>query len=122
MGDFIEVEYQPRKKIIIHEIMKVNIDELIASQALGAHIGDVVPPLFWVDGILLKFIGIAQTEAVVREMLEGNVHWDNVVFALMPRYERQKELGNNIIVPIIDVSANNAFKKVAKFLKEVKLD
>jgi len=118
----MEVEYQPRKKIIIHEIMKHNSDELLESQALGVQIGSIAPPLFWVDGILLRFTGVAQTETTVKEIMKGNVHWDHVSFALMPEYKRQVILQNSITIPIIDVNNNKNFKEIAKFLKQVELE
>ena len=102
--------------------MKHTANELTESQALGVQIGGIAPPLFWVDGILLRFSGIAQTETIVKEMLEGTVHWDGVSFALMPDYKRQAVLENNIIIPIINVSENKSFKEVAKFLKKVNLE
>ena len=102
--------------------MKHGANELTESQALGVQIGGIAAPLFWVDGILLRFSGIAQTETIVKEMLEGNVHWDGVSFALMPDYKRQAVLENNIIIPIINVSENKSFKEVAKFLKKVNLE
>ena len=118
----MEVEYQPRKKIIIHEIMECTSDELIASQALGVQLGSLAPPLFWVDGILLRFSVVAQTETIVNEMMKGNLHWDHVSFALMPEYKREVMLQNSITIPIIDVNKNKNFKEIARFLKQVKLE
>ena len=102
--------------------MKHSADELTESQALGVQIGGIAPHLFWVDGILLRFSGIAQTETIIKEILKGNVHWDGVSFALMPDYKRQVVLENNIVIPIVNVSENKGLKEVAKFLKTVNLD
>jgi hypothetical protein len=102
--------------------MKQSAGELTESQALGVQIGGIASPLFWVDGILLRFSVIAQTETIVKELLKGNVHWDGVSFALMPDYKRQVVLENNISIPIINVSENKGFKEVAKFLKTVNLE
>ena len=118
----MEIEYNPRKKLIVHEIVRYNVEDLLKLQALGVQVGGMTPPLYWVDGVILRFNSMIPSETTNKELLKGILHWDHVSFALMLKYERERKLEGNITVPIIDVSANKTFWEVSKFLKQVKLE
>jgi hypothetical protein len=48
----------------------------------------------------------------------GKVYWTFVGYAPMPKYELTIETKEKMIVPVIDISANQMLSKVAKWLKE----
>ncbi|MEM3824543.1 MAG: hypothetical protein QXG27_00165 [Candidatus Bathyarchaeia archaeon] len=54
-------------------------------------------------------------------MIENKrVYWTFVGYSLMPKYQTTIETKEKIIVPVIDVSSNSMFRKVARWLKEQK--
>lgn len=117
----VEVVYQPWKKIVIHEIVKYALDDLVKLQSLGVEPGGLADPLLWVRGIVFSSSTMFETKDVVKEKLEGVVHWSSVEWAVMPAFKEViiiKE--TNVKVPIINVSAHPIYKTVSKWLKERK--
>lgn len=115
----VEVEYQPWKKIVIHEAIKYNLDSLVRIQSLGVEPGGLAQPLLWAKGTVLSKSVMPETEDIVKEKLEGGVHWPSVIWAPMPEFKEViiiKE--TNVKVPIIDVSTHPIYKAVAKWLRE----
>jgi hypothetical protein len=59
------------------------------------------------------------TDEIVREQLQGKVHWNVIKWALMPEYKNFIPIQDiNAKIPIIDVSANAILSTAAKALKE----
>jgi hypothetical protein len=117
----VEVVYQPWKKIVIHEIVKYALNDLVKLQSLGVEPGGLADPLLWVGGIVFSSSTMFETKDVVKEKLEGVVHWASVEWAVMPAFKEMiiiKE--TNVKVPIINVSAHPIYKTVSKWLKERK--
>ncbi len=117
----VEVVYEPWKKIVIHEIVKYALDDLVKLQSLGVEPSGLGDPLLWVGGIVFSSSTMFETKDVVKEKLEGVVHWSSVEWALMPEFKEViiiKE--TNVKVPIINVSAHPIYKTVSKWLKEHK--
>jgi len=109
----VDFEFNPVKKIIIHEILKWSMEEFIARFVKPNS------PLQWVDGIVMqKSTYKTQTTTMIDDELNGVVHWAMVEFAEMADYK--PTLGNEIegeFAPITDVSNNNGFKDFARWLK-----
>ncbi len=60
-----------------------------------------------------------QTDEVVRESLEGRIHWSAVSFALMPEYKDVIPIAEiNAKIPVINVTTNEILCEVAKELKK----
>jgi len=117
----VEVVYEPWKKIVIHEIVKYVLDDLVKLQSLGVEPGGLGDPLLWVGGIVFSSSTMLETKDVIKEKLEGAVHWSSVEWALMPEFKEViiiKE--TNVKVPIINVTAHPIYKTVSKWLKKHK--
>lgn len=115
----VEVDYQPWKKIVVHEVVKYNLDNLVKIRSLGVEPGGLAEPLLWANGITFSKSTMPETEDVIKEKLEGIVHWPSVVWALMPEFREVIVIKEtNVKVPVIDVSAQSLYKTVAKWLKE----
>ena len=117
----VEVVYEPWKKIVIHEIVKYALDDLVKLQSLGVEPGGLGDPLLWVGGIVFSSSTMLETKDVIKEKLEGAVHWSSVEWALMPEFKEViiiKE--TNVKVPIINVSAHPIYKTVSEWLKKHK--
>ncbi|RLI19821.1 hypothetical protein DRO45_04735, partial [Candidatus Bathyarchaeota archaeon] len=67
----------------------------------------------------LYFPLTATTEISTKELIENKrVYWTFVGYALLPKYQRIIETKEKIMVPVIDMSSNPMFRKVANWLKE----
>jgi hypothetical protein len=115
----VEVVYQPWKKIVVHEIVKYDIDELVKLQSLGVEPGGLAEPLLWADDVVFSRVMMFDTEDIIKEKLEGVIHWSSVEWAPMPEFKEViiiKE--TNVKIPIINVSNHPIYKTVSNWLKE----
>jgi len=115
-----EVSYEPRKRVIIHEYSCYDsVEELIRGAFSGAPPGATVGPVRWVDGVALIPKAYPMTEAIVKELIEGRLHWDHVSFAPMEEYKRNIHVEDmRVTAEVINVSVNPTFRVIAKFIKE----
>ena len=119
-----EVVYQPRKKVIIHEYTKYDsVEQLVRTAFASAPPGSNVGPLKWINGIVLVHSNYPHTEAVVKELIEGRLHWNHVSIAPMDEYRSSVHLSDTrITASIIDVSYNDVFQSIGDYIKENLLD
>ncbi len=82
--------------------------------------GGKLAGLYWVDGVVFLYFPLsASNTAVARELLEKRkVYWTYVGYAMMPRYAPTIETKEKMIVPVVDISADETLKAVAHWLKE----
>lgn len=116
----VNIVYQPWKEVIIHEIVfHERLDNLIKEHIVGAPVGAMVIPLLWAEGVVFRHSAIPPTSnSVIKEQLEGRVHWSHVIFSLMPEYRDQIVVPEgNIRIPVVDVSRTPILKEVALWLK-----
>jgi len=115
-----EVTYEPRKQVIIHEYSRYDsIEALIQGAYANAPPGANVGPIRWAKGIALIHNAYPMTDTVVKELMEGRLHWDHVSFAPMDEYRPNIHLDESrITATIIDVSVNPVFCVIADFIKE----
>ena len=116
----IEVIYEPRKKVVIHEYLAYDkLEDLARIQALGVAPGGLGKALRWVDGIAMQFSAMPMNETITKELLNGVLHWDYVSFAELPKYKNGIRLEQvNVTVPIINVDHHEIFRAIASFLKK----
>jgi len=78
--------------------------------------------LYWAEGVVFLYFPLpASTEIAAKALIENRrVYWTFVGYALMPKYQPIIETKEKIMVPVIDMSANPMFRKVAKWLKRQK--
>lgn len=114
----VKVTYRPWEEVIIHESIEYSLDDLVKMQSLGVPAGGIGQKLLWADGIAFKHSGMPPTDDVVKEQLQGKVHWSAVEWALMPKYENAIIIREtNVRIPVIDVSTNRILTTVAEWLK-----
>ena len=84
----VEVEYQPVRKVIVHEAIKYDYDEFLRMKAQILPNGTPPLPVRWVDGIVFMFSGIQMTPELINERVrDGTIHWDFIEFAEMSNYQ-----------------------------------
>jgi len=114
----VKFEYQPWKKIVVHDIVKVPLELLLSTHSIGVPEGGVGRPLTWVDGILFELITMPATEDIVREQLDGKVHWSSLSYTIMPNYQQSFTMPGNVRIPVINVSDNQVLREMARWIKE----
>jgi len=116
----VKVTFQQWEEVIIHESIQYKLDELIHLQTIGVQAGGLAPPLNWAEGVAFRHGLMPPTDDVVRESLQGKVHWASVSWALMPEYQGVIIVREtNVRIPINDVSANEILSEAAKALKKI---
>ena len=118
----VKIIFKPFEEIIIHEIVKLETDEMIERQALNVQRGKA-QPLYWSGRILFFFIGMERTEDVVSEQLQNKVHWANLTFTKLDQYQSTITSKGNIPITVFNVSNNKLLSQVTKWLhKQEKSD
>ena len=115
----VEVKYSPIKEIVIHEIIKSNLQDFIHMKVQPRQQDTLTIPFRWIDGIVFTFGGIIATEKLVHERAEkGVVHWDYLEFAEMPKFNANLvNPDNGATWRVIDGSNNTAVVEVIQWLK-----
>lgn len=113
----VEFEYVPWGKIIVHEVVKYPLEHFLATHSLGVQAGGVGRPLNWADGFVFEHKSMPPTEDIVREQIQGRLHWNALTYGTMDEYEEVLERPGRIRIPIIDLSQNAIFQKMAEWIK-----
>jgi len=114
----VEFEYQPWKKIIIHEVVKLPLQHFLSTHSLGQPQGTVGAPIAWVDGLIFDKVGFRDTDDIIKEKLEGRIHWTSLNYGIMEDYQQEFKVEGSIRIPVMDVGDNKVFKKMANWIKE----
>ncbi len=115
----VKVTFKPWEEVIIHESIYYSLEDLIKLSSIGVGPGGLASPLRWAEGIVFRSSPMPPTDEVVKETLQGKIHWSAVEWALMPKYKDVIPIREiNAKIPIINVSATAILCEVAKVLKE----
>ena len=114
----VEFEYQPWKKIIVHEVVTFPLQHFLSGASLGVSEGGVGRPLMWVDGIIFEIASFQETDDIIKDKLAGIVHWSALSYTPCPQYQTEFKVAGSIRIPVIDVSSNNIFKEMAAWIKK----
>jgi len=115
----VNIRYEPFKELVIMEVTKFSTHyELARFAAIVA--GGKPSGVYWADGVAFLYFPLtASTDAAAKELIDHRrVYWTFVGYALMPKYQTQIETKEKIIVPVINMSPNSFFQKVAGWLKQ----
>jgi hypothetical protein len=113
----VEFEYQPWKKIIVHEVVKYPIDFFVSQHSLGVSPGGIGRPIIWVDGVVFDRALIRDTDDIIKEKLEGKLHYSSITYGILEKHQPAFKVEGNIRIPIIDVSHNKVFKELVAWIK-----
>ena len=117
----VDVKYEPFKEIVVMERNFFSTPDDIA-RFTSVIAGGKLAGLYWAEGIVFLYFPLpASTETAAKELIENKrVYWPFVGYSLMPKYQPTIETKEKMIVPVIDMSSNPMFRKVASWLKESK--
>jgi len=117
----VEVQFVPYQKILIHEVIEQDnktFFEDIVRHALAQPV-QAEPSVNWADGFALLAVPFAATEDVVRENLNGRIHYSTVLFTKVDyRPQVPVTLGSQTYnVRLRKADNNKNFFDLAQFLK-----
>ena len=117
----VEIKYEPFKEIVVMERNFFSTPDDIA-RFISVIAGGKPAGLYWAEGVVFLYFPLpASTETAAKALIENDrVYWTFVGYSLMPKYQAVIETKEKIIVPVIDMSSNPMFRKVANWLKEQK--
>ena len=117
----VDVKYEPFKEIVIMERNFFSTPDEIA-RFTSVIAGGKLAGLYWAEGVVFLYFPLpASTETAAKALIEDQrVYWTFVGYSLMTKYQPTIETKEKMIVPVIDMSSNPMFKKVANWLKEQK--
>lgn len=115
------IQYQPFKEIIVMERTRfATPDDLARFTSIIA--GGKTAGIYWAGGIAFIYFPLSiNTETAAKELVEkGRVYWAFLSYTSMPLYQPLIETKEKIIVPVLEMSTNPSFQKVAEWLKKQK--
>ncbi len=116
--DGVDIRYESFKEIVI---MQRNLfaspDDMARFASVVA--GGKTTGLYWAEGVVFLYFPLpAQTETAAKALVEDKrVYWTFVGYSLMPEYKTIIETKEKLMIPVIDMSSNSMFRKVADWLK-----
>ena len=113
----VEFEYQPFKKVIIHEITKIPINQMILEHALAVGEGQIAAPLYWVDGIVFEHGLAPVTDDMINEQLKGILHWSLLMYSDMDDF-KEEIVGPYATRMTVFKQEGRLFKDMVKWLKD----
>lgn len=115
----VEIIHEPWKTVVIHEIIQYDLQMLVNLNSLGVTAGQLGRPINWANGIAFNHNPLPPTEEVIKEQIQGKIHWSSLTFAFMPKHEQLITIPDvNIRIPVLDLSDNDVFGDMAKWIKK----
>lgn len=112
----VDVHFKPYQKIVIHEDIEHKVRDLVRFRVTGAR-GSIAQPVVWVEGIVLIRTAFPPTDDIIKEQLEGTIHFSAIEWALMPKYRSALKSGG-VTIPVINVNNNLTMRIIARALKK----
>jgi hypothetical protein len=115
----VTIKYEPFKEVVVMECTKFpSPDDL--SRFTNIIAGGKMAGLYWTDGVAFLYFPLSvNTELTAKALIEeGRVYWAFLSYALMPEFKPIIETKEKIQVPVLNMSTNPLFQKVAAWLKK----
>ena len=117
----VEFAYDRWKRVVIHEINKLDVNDLARLHALGVPAGGMGRPFLWANGMIFEHNNMAPTREVIKDQLQGTIHWSSLQFAFMPQYQNEIKV-ESITLQVGNVNGNRLFFELADWLKRTYKD
>jgi hypothetical protein len=114
----VKIMYEPSNTLVIHDVVKVQLDDLLRERIMPAG----TMPLYWCTGILFSFQSPPMVEEIVKEYINGKIHWMEVHYTEMKEYSEVLSLddqhyGGTMKIRVIDTSKSPLHNDFIKWLK-----
>jgi hypothetical protein len=118
----MEITVEPWKKVVIHEILEYNFEDLaklVATQSVQQG-GTAIPTISWSEGVAFLIIPFPdESEVIIEEKLKGIIHYNTVLIALKENFEEEIFMrGSQIRINLIDVGKSEFYRLLARKLKQ----
>jgi hypothetical protein len=115
----IKVTFAPIKEVVVHEYIMVDMEDLLRERITPAG----TMPLYWCNGVLFSFSSMPWTKDIVRDYLDGKIHWAEVHFTKMEKYRPVMDLNDKnynaeLKIRVIDTSKSALHQDFTKWLKK----
>jgi hypothetical protein len=106
---------------VVHEVVNIEYDDLLRGRITPA--GNM--PLYWCDGIIFSFNSMPMTRDLVKDYMQGKIHWMEVHYTHMKKYEPVVELNDEqykatMRIRVLDTSKSSLHTDFIKWLKSKK--
>lgn len=114
----VKITYAPIQEVIVHEVVPIDREDLLRSRMTPAG----TMPLYWCDGLLFTFSSMPWTRDIVKDYLQGKIHWAELHYTKMEKYQPILSLNDETYkqefkVRIIDTSKSQLHRDMIKWLK-----
>jgi len=114
----VKITFSPIKELIVHEVVSIDHDDLLRSRVTPS--GNM--PLYWCDGILFSFNSMPMTKDLVKEYLNGTIHWMEVHYTHMKNYEpvvvlNDEQYKGSMYIRVFDTTKSALHVEFMKWLK-----
>lgn len=121
-----KISYEPFEEIVVHQVLEYDnktFFEEVMRQNISQQIS-VIPTVNWIDGIAFSIWRFSDTDDVVREALEGKIHYFAVSFTRLPfqTHFTVNIANQEVRVPLRKVDNNPNFVSLVTYLKDFKPD
>ncbi|MBI2936840.1 MAG: hypothetical protein HYY22_01405 [Thaumarchaeota archaeon] len=119
----VKISYRPWEQIIIHEIIEETpqaLYSMLVQQMLASGAAGMTPTINWVDGVVLIISALPDTPEVIKDKLNGILHYSAVTFARVPSYQHVTPVtvnNNTYQIRLHKIENNDNFIELAKLLK-----
>lgn len=115
----VDVEFQPVRKIVVHEAIKYSFDDFVKRHAIQQPPNMPQLQARWVDGVIFIFNGMQPTPELINDRVRnGVVHWDFIMFASMPEFQNMvTHPDTQMQLRVNDNSSNTAVADVIRYFK-----
>ena len=119
MSQPFEIVIEPYRKIVIHEVIELDFNDLIdhmihQTNSVG---GATIPMLPWCNGVAFQIQPFnPNSEEITKESLKGTIHYASVMFAIKEVFEREMIRPSGTVL-LLNQGANANFVALAGTLK-----
>jgi hypothetical protein len=121
----LKITYTPYQELIVHEIIEqtnpaIFFEDIVRLALNSPHQAE--PSINWIDGIAFFIAPMQPTEEVVRENLQGRIHYASILFTRTD-YKSQVpvKIGNqDFTVRLRRADDNPTLVELATFLRDFK--
>lgn len=114
----VKIRFAPTEELIVHEAIEVGKEDLLRERVTPAG----TMPLYWCNGVLFSFSSLPMSDDIVRDYLNGRIHWLEVHFTFEEKYLPvlsldEEEYKAKMNVRILNTSNSSLHAEFTKWLK-----
>ncbi len=114
----VQITFSPINELVIHEIISIDYEDLIRERVTPA--GNM--PLYWCNGILFSFSSMPMSKSIIKDYMNGKIHWVEVHYTKKDTYEPILELDDEqfkttLKIRVIDTTQSLLHLDFIKWLK-----